>query len=105
MKQFFKWLKRLFTKKVKQVEQPKTTTWRPKLIKVTAGGNHAWFSTPNGMVRKPFISKQRGIKMTEYKCLECGELQYTQDSKSVDPCIYCGGKIENLGVPEKENKK
>jgi DNA-directed RNA polymerase subunit RPC12/RpoP len=32
--------------------------------------------------------------MTKYICNDCGKDQYTADTKSEEPCIYCGGEIE-----------
>ena len=32
--------------------------------------------------------------MTKYICTKCGKDQYTSDTKSTSPCIYCGGKVE-----------
>lgn len=39
--------------------------------------------------------------MTRYKCKDCGEYQYSADTKSQEPCIYCGGECQNEGVAEK----
>ena len=33
-------------------------------------------------------------KTKHTKVYKSGKLQYTQDTKSVDLCIYCGGKVE-----------
>jgi len=40
--------------------------------------------------------------MTEYICLECGGKQYTSNTKSTSPCIYCGGKCEKSHEGEKK---
>ena len=43
--------------------------------------------------------------MTEYKCLKCGGLQYTQDTHDTSPCIYCGGECEKVKEGETDEKK
>jgi DNA-directed RNA polymerase subunit RPC12/RpoP len=45
--------------------------------------------------------------MTEYRCKECGKLQYTADTKSTTPCTYCGGEcvITELKSDVKEVKE
>ena len=35
--------------------------------------------------------------MTKYTCTQCGGNHYTSDTKSKEPCIYCGGKTINKG--------
>jgi len=45
-----------------------------------------------------------GSSMTTYKCKECGKYQYSADTKSTDPCIYCGGECQNEGVAHEQNK-
>jgi DNA-directed RNA polymerase subunit RPC12/RpoP len=32
--------------------------------------------------------------MVKYICEECGKDQYSADTKSKSPCIYCGGKVK-----------
>ena len=38
--------------------------------------------------------------MTKYTCTVCGKNQYTSDTNSKSPCIYCGGKVDTMGVAE-----
>lgn len=43
--------------------------------------------------------------MNEYKCQDCGGLQYSSSAnKTGEPCVYCGSKNVQLS-PEKAPKE